>query len=85
MERCRREKDAEGPRCLARRMASYIADPHYIAAYVRREFGAGPTVADVRAMQTEHRRKRDSFAKPRMASRTFALDTGDHFRVRGLV
>lgn len=79
--------DADGPVALAYRMAGYIADPAYIASYVRREYGRSPPIDKIKSMQDLHRRQRDEFRRVAEAGCGYSAenDNGEAFRPRGLI
>lgn len=58
-------QNPNGPVAWAYRLAGYLQDPAYIAAMTRREYGRAPSIDEIKAMQDDHRRRRENFASGR--------------------
>jgi hypothetical protein len=71
--------DADGPQGFASRLAGYIKDAPYIRAMAIREFGEhrAPSIETIRAMQAEHARQREVFAKQGFVEEEAANDDKD--------
>lgn len=82
----------DGAQAYTYRMAGYLKDARYIHEMAVREFGVkrAPSVETIRAMQEDHRRKKERFAE--LASGAIASasyypdnDNGEPWRPRGLI
>lgn len=82
------EYEADSPRGLAWRMASYQKDPNYIRAMVLRDYGRSPTVGVIEGMIAAHKRTREAFANDHITAGAHynpENDNGEAWRPRGLV
>lgn len=78
--------NADGPAAYAYRISSYIKCPRQVKAMTTREYGRAPELGSIEAMQAEHQRRKDAFAKEAYAEDYDPdNDNGEHYSPRRII